>query len=277
MKFLKNLFSKPQANTITPSLSIDAFRDKVIESLKDQAPDVKVTKSETEASVLLIETNDGTSGQSDLNNIYKDVVLLGSAEVDAIEKAVGSILVAIRPAPSVSAENLIPLLRSAAYLGNASDDIKSLVSRPFYGDLFEICMADLPTAMRGLVSEDLNNLNLESPLTKARENMLALFPNLMCNDELGYTSLYFIQDHAHLSPSLILFDAFWEIADKKFPDGCVIAMPRRDQLFLFNLADADVIEKANYLVDITFKDNFNLLTEQLFVRKSGVISALAVA
>jgi len=210
-------------------------------------------------------------------NFYKDLTLFGGTIDDAIEKVIDGVLIAIRPAKSVESSDLLPLLRTSVYLGNLSNKTCQIISRPFHGELLEICMADLPTALRGLQDEDLANLQLDAPLSVARDNMRALLPKTYRDTSLEFAALYAIEDHAYLAPSLVLFDEFWDLADKEYPNGCIIALPRRDQLFLIDLSDPNAVENAQHLVRVTFADDFNLLTPELYVRKAGVISVLDVA
>lgn len=283
MSFFKKFFGKTSAPTesgITSSdkqTSLEAFRDQVFQTLQEQAPDLQIAKDEADVSILNIEADDGMSGQCNLTNFYKDLTLFDGSLEEAVQKVIDGVLVAVRPAKDVEPSDLLPLLRTAAYLGNASNEMIQKISRPFHGELLEICMADLPTTLRGLQSEDLDGLQLDAPLQVARENMRKLLPGTYRDISLEFAALYSIEDHAHLAPSLVLFEEFWADADKDYPNGCIIAMPRRDQLFLIDLSDPNAVQNAQHLVRVTFEDDFNLLTPQLFVRKAGAISILDVA
>lgn len=283
MNFFKKLFGKTAASpgqeaaSSDGQISISDFRDLIFESLQEQAPDLKVAKDETDLAILNIEAEGGMSGQSNLNNFHKNLTLFDGSLEEAVQSVIDGVLVAVRPAKTVEASDLLPLIRTAAYLGNASNNMSQIISRPFHGELLEICMADLPTALRGLQAEDLEALQLETPLSTARENMRKLLPGIYRDTSLEFAALYSIEDHAHLAPSLVLFEEFWASADKDYPNGCIIAIPRRDQLFLIDLSDPNAVQNAQHLVRVTYEDDFNLLTPQLFVRKAGVISILDVA
>lgn len=281
MNFLKKLFGKSapaqDAAPLEGQISISDFRDLVFDKLSEQAPDLKVMKDDTDVSILNIDAENGMSGQSNLNNFHKNLTLFDGSLDEAVQNVIDGVLVAVRPAKAVEPSDLLPLIRTSAYLGNASNEMTQKISRPFHGELLEICMADLPTTLRGLQSEDLDGLQLDAPLQVARENMRKLLPGTYRDISLEFAALYSIEDHAHLAPSLVLFEEFWDAADKDYPNGCIIAMPRRDQLFLIDLSDPNAVQNAQHLVRVTFGDDFNLLTPQLFVRKAGAISILDVA
>ena len=274
MSFFKKLFSKAETSSGEPAFTIADFREEVIQKLNAEAPDVITTKSETEISVFNVETQDGFAGQINLNNNYQNIVQHGGSKTEAVQSIFDTILVGVRPPPPVSKDDLYPLLRTPNYMGNATPEVQEKIGKPFLGELYEICMADLPTSLRGLLSDDLDTLKIDDPLAAARENMRNLLPQMFRDDSLEFAVLYSIEDHAHLGPSLVLFDEFWTQADKDFPQGCVIAIPRRDQLFLLDLADPNVVENARQLVQVTFADNFNLLTTELYLRKEGAFSVL---
>lgn len=283
MNFFKNLFGKttvsPESGGISANdqITLEAFRDKVFQTLQEQAPDLQLSKDETDVSILNVETDDGMSGQCNLTNFYKDLTLFDGSVEEAIQKVIDGVLVAVRPSKAVELSDLLPLLRTVAYLGNASNETTQKISRPFQGELLEVCMADLPTTLRGLTDSDLEQLQTDAPLQIARENMRKLLPKTYRDTSLEFAALYSIEDHAHLAPSLVLFDEFWQNVDQDYPNGCIIALPRRDQLFLIDLSDPNAVENAQHLVRVTFEDDFNILTPELYVRKAGVISMLDVA
>lgn len=277
MTFSKTMFEQTNRERQEGKISISEFRDQVLAKMQQQAPDISVVKNAEDVAMLDVSTSDGTEGQCTLTNFYENFILFDGAQEEAIQQVVDGILVAVRPEPDVTPSNLLPLIRTAAYLGETPDEMRKSISQPFCGELYEVCMVDLPTALRGLQKSDLEQLQIDAPLATARENMRKFLPAMFKTDDLGFADLYSIEDQGHLAPSLILFDEFWERVEKDYPNGCIIALPRRDQLFLIDLSDPNAVENAQHLVRVTFADNFNLLTSELYVRKAGVISILDVS
>jgi hypothetical protein len=73
-----------------------------------------------------------------------------------------------------------------------------------------------------------------------------------------------------LSPTLILLDEFWTSIKDRYSGDVLIAVPRRDQLFILN-DNVDGRALARRLIDITFRDDFSLLSERIFARRNGKI------
>ncbi|HWI86318.1 MAG TPA: hypothetical protein VNT42_08365, partial [Sphingomonas sp.] len=93
--------------------------------------------------------------------------------------------------------------------------------------------------------------------------------------ELGAGVLYYVEGNTMLSTSLILLDDFWKFVAARFPGNVLIALPRKDQLFLFD-DDGNAASRAaiRRLIDVTFEDNFNLLSRRLYARRGGTIVAV---
>ena len=278
MRFLKKIFGSNKENlgAETPSISMQEFRERVIVRLKDVNPDIISTRDENSEEMLHVSLGDELEGKCDLTNNYKSVVLLEENLDECIDRMVDGVVVGLGQHKTAKAENLRLLLRTSNYLHHSDTERVDKIAEPFCGELHKICMADLPTTLRGLNKEDFETLgtNNNSLLDIAKENTRQLLPKTFHDDSLGFAILFSIEDHAHLAPSLILFDEFWEQADKIFPDGCLIAIPRRDQLFLLNKADPNAISNVKQLIHVTFEDDFNLLTAEIYVREKGVISLL---
>ena len=93
------------------------------------------------------------------------------------------------------------------------------------------------------------------------------------DDRLRVTTLYFIEGNTLLSPTLILLDEFWASIKGRYPGDVLIAVPRRDQLFIFN-DNAEGPALARRMIDVTFKDNLNLLSDRIYARRNGKIVAV---
>ena len=73
-----------------------------------------------------------------------------------------------------------------------------------------------------------------------------------------------------LSPSLILLSEFWTSIADRYPGDVLIAVPRRDQLFILN-DDVRGSTLARRLIDVTFQDGLSLLSNKIFARRNGNI------
>ena len=278
MHIFKKIFRRNsnKPNVTDQTISMAEFRNLIIERLNEIDPDIKSVPDETHNQLLTVSRDDGSQGQCDLTNNYKNITLLNNSVEDTVEFVIKTIFEGLGPKHDVGRDDLFLLLRTSNYLQFNDPAQIEKISKPFCGELHQLCMADLSATLRGLTQEDIESLKSEDTtlIEIAKENTRQLLPKTFHDDSLGFAILFSIEDHAHLAPSLILFDEFWEQADKIFPDGCLIAIPRRDQLFLLNKADPNAISNVKQLIHVTFEDDFNLLTAEIYVREKGVISLL---
>jgi uncharacterized protein YtpQ (UPF0354 family) len=104
----------------------------------------------------------------------------------------------------------------------------------------------------------------------ALSNIRKWLGHIKSDDQLRVATLYFVEGNTMLSPTLILLDEFWNAISSRYPGDVLIALPRRDQLFIFN-DNAQGHVAARRLIDITFRDGFSLLSDKLFARRGGRI------
>ncbi len=132
-------------------------------------------------------------------------------------------------------------------------------------------MVDRPDSMSPLGPKDVPDKDFQSLRRTALGNVQRWLPKVVSDGRLQHGMLYFVKDNTMLSPSLILLDEFWKSIETRFPDGVLIAIPRKDQLFIFDDGDAAVRFAARRLIDETIHENFNLLSPNLYARRGGKI------
>ena len=134
-------------------------------------------------------------------------------------------------------------------------------------------MADRPDSIAPLEPEDVEGKDMASLRIIALDNQRRWLPKLVSDDSLKSGTLYFIEDNPMLSPTLLLLDDFWQSVAKRFPGDVIIALPRKDQLFLFD-DNAQARIRALQLIDATFQEQFNLLSPVLYARRNGQIEVV---
>ena len=150
-----------------------------------------------------------------------------------------------------------------------------MIYNPLIGDLNEVIMIDSTEAMTVHNRRDLADLSDEKVREIALKNVETHLPSLVLDDSsLPNISLYYIENNPHLTSSLIFLTEFWTMVDEKHPDGVLFALPRTDQLFIVDMNIADAENRLKQLVEATFEDNFNLLSEKIFVFKDREIVLL---
>jgi uncharacterized protein YtpQ (UPF0354 family) len=144
--------------------------------------------------------------------------------------------------------------------------------KPFVGELMIVYMTDLPGSMSPVARNEFLK-DLAELRTIALSNVRKWLGHVKSDDQLQAGTLYFVEGNTMLSPTLILLDEFWTFIKNRYPGDVLIAVPRRDQLFVFN-DDVQGAALARRLINITFQDNFSLLSDRIFARRNGRIVAV---
>src|SRR5262249_48383285 len=135
---------------------------------------------------------------------------------------------------------------------------RGALTEAFVDGLAIVYMADMPGSMsivaRGEFPKDIAEAH-----KIALSNVRKWLGRVKSDDRLRVTTLYFVEGNTLLSPTLILLNEFWTSIRDRYPGDVLIAVPRRDQLFIFN-DNAEGPALARRMIDVTFKDNLNLLS-----------------
>ena len=170
----------------------------------------------------------------------------------------------------VSDEEIVAVLRTRDYVDQMGPEI---LREPLGADLTILYMADRPDAMEPLSKDQLPGKSLADVRRVALSNIRKWLPKVVANNDLGDGALYYVEGNTMLSTSLILLDDFWKSVAGRFPGDVLIALPRKDQLFVFD-DNAKTRAGARRLIDATIEENFNLLSPQLYARRGGKIVAV---
>ena len=173
--------------------------------------------------------------------------------------------------PVVSEQNLVAVLRDKTYTDQVSK--AGTLMEPLVGELMIVYMADMPGSMSVVGRKQFPDKEIADLRRVALGNVSKWLDHIEFDDGLQVATLYFIEGNTLLSPTLVLLDEFWASIKGRYPGDVLIALPRRDQLFIFN-DDANGKILARRLIDITFRDNFSLLSDKLFARRDGKIVAV---
>jgi uncharacterized protein YtpQ (UPF0354 family) len=174
---------------------------------------------------------------------------------------------------SAREENLIAVLRDKAYVDQVSKMKGDALIEPFVGELMIVYMADMPDSMAVVTRKQFSEKNLAELRRIALNNVLKWLGHIKSDDRLKAATLYFVEGNTMLSPVLILLDEFWTSIKDRYSGDVLIAVPRRDQLFILD-DNVDGRALARRLIDRTFQDGFELLSERMFARRNGEIVAV---
>jgi len=213
------------------------------------------------------------SSTADVTNLFAYINANPADLAKSVERFVNSTFEA--KSGKVGDSNIVAVIRSGEYVKSAAGTGVNLLHEPLGADLAVVYMADNPDSMSPIEAGDVPGRDLASIRRMALDNIGRWLPKVVSDDQLGFGTLYFVEDDTMLSPSLILLDAFWKSIEKRFPGDVLIALPRKDQLFIFDDGNPAVLQQARQLIEATFQDGFNLLSPRLYARRGGKIVAVS--
>jgi len=237
------------------------------------APGVTKVVADPDNMAQFTSTIDGDAVTSDVTNLFGYLSANPDEKPDeAIARFVRSIVESRSKA--ISDAMIVPVIRTRDYVKEADRTGQTLLHEPFGADLVTVYMADRPDSMAAIGIKDLPGRALEDVRKTALGNLRKSLSKVAQDDGLGAGILYYVDDNPMLSPSLLLLDEFWQSIADRFPGDVLIALPRKDQLFIFD-DDPKGEAVARRLIELTIEEDFNLLTPQLYARRKGQIVAVS--
>lgn len=251
--------------------NIGELREAVMAAAR-AAPGVTKVVADPDNPAQFISTIGEDTVTSDVTNLFGYLSAYPDENADeAIARFVRSMAEGLSKA--ISDDIIVPVVRTRDYVEDAARRGQELLQEPIGADLVTVYMADRPDSMTPIGVRDLPGRALEDVRKTALANLRKSLPKLVEDDGLGFGMLYYVDDNPMLSPSLLLLDEFWQSIAARFPGDVLIALPRKDQLFLFE-DDPKHAAGARRLIELTIEENFNLLTPQLYARRGGRIVAV---
>jgi uncharacterized protein YtpQ (UPF0354 family) len=171
---------------------------------------------------------------------------------------------------SAGEENLIAVLRAKNYVDRIGKMKGGALMEPFVGELMIVYMADMPGSMSIVTQKEFPEKNFAELRRTALSNVRKWLGQVKSDDQLKAATLYFVEGNTMLSPTLVLLDEFWISIKDRYSGDVLFAVPRRDQLFILN-DNVDGRVLARRLIDMTFRDDFDLLSGRVFARRNGEI------
>lgn len=206
----------------------------------------------------------------DLTNLYRRLDAYPGEDVDA---AIDQFLSQLDPDPgrTVSEANLVVVLRPRAYVEHLRQKGVNIRHQPLTGDLHAVYMADLPDSMSPLLDGEMAHRSNDELGTIARRNVSQWLAKVVASKEIPGAVGYSVDGNTFLASGLVLLDEFWSTVDPKLAHDPLIVVASYDQLFLVDASNQQAEALARQLVEFTFQDGFNLLSDQLYQRRNGRI------
>lgn len=263
--FLQRAFAQP----LRPA-SIAELRDLVIAKLKTKPGVSGVVPVKRQPAVIQAQIG-GARSTINVTNLFAQLNAYPDREMSETIETFIRPLVQQSPKP-VDTGSIVPVLRTTAYVGSLRKTGVRAIDRFFTGDLSILYMVDGPDSMSpvsgadiGLAPANVHGIalaNLEKWLGKMGADDRKLFVH------------YSVDGNEMLAPSLLLLDGFWQRIAPRFRGDVLIALPRRDQLFIFDASDPQAEAAARRLIAVTWNDTFNLLSGKLYRRRNGRIAVV---
>lgn len=245
-----------------------ALRDHVIGILRRTPGITEVTPDRTAAEKLSSKVGDNIVS-SDLTNLFNRLRAYPDDNPDAM---IGEYIRALTQFAQGKG-SFVLVLRTEGYMTEAGKSMPNLLYDPYVGDLCIAYMVDRPDSLTPVSLDDFPDKPANDIRSEARANARQWLAKVVADTAFGVGSLYYVEGNTTLSPSLVLFEGFWTSIQPRFPGNALIALPRRDQLFVFDdTQDGKAIAKR--LIEVTMKEDFSLLSSRLYARRSGKIVAV---
>lgn len=246
---------------------IEDLRTHVMDLMRSKPGVTSVTPDPTDPAKFTTIAGDRIT--SDLTNLFHRIRSYPDEDADQLIAQFTGFL-ADTQNRNVSEENLVAVLRTRNYVELLSQDQPAPLSEPLAGELNIVYMADMPDSMSAVKVDELPGKTLPQVREIAFANVKKWLDRVVSDDSLDPLMLYYIEDNTMLSPTLILLDEFWASIPKRYSGDVLIAMPRRDQLFIVD-DNASGKEQAQRIIEVTLPDDFAILSGQLFARRGGKI------
>jgi len=250
---------------------LGAFRERVMEAFR-KAPGVKtVVPDAGDPAKLTVNMSDSLSLVTDVSNIYRYLNAYPKEDVDAaIQRLVRASVGGGKE--EISEGNIVVVLGTREYTDFVSRAMRDeAVVEPLVADLMVLYMADLPDSMQPCTRKEAEKLDGVDLHQMAQRNVRQFLPKVQLTELGTMGALFAVKGNEMLSPSLILFDEFWDSIKDRFPGDVLIAVPRNDQLFIFDAENPGSEKAARALIRVTMKEGFNLLSDKLLARRGGRI------
>jgi uncharacterized protein YtpQ (UPF0354 family) len=266
---------KPPKSKARSLGNMGEFRARVISALAEQR-EVESVLADASDSAKFSFTIGDRSSTADLSNLFG---YLNAYPEEDVDSAVGRFMNALTldGAESTSEDSVVCVIRSRDYIDDVKAIDPTILCEPLGADLWVLYMADRPDSMAPLTSADMPEKNLEEVRQIALSNVRNWLGRVVADAGLYNGVLYYVEDNTMLSTSLLLVDESWDTISGRFPGDVLLALPRKDQLFLFDDDGPKSRTRAlaRQLIQVTLDEGFNLLSPLLYARRNGEIEVVS--
>jgi len=281
MSFLKKLLGRKRSKPDQSDLPIDAtLRERVIHELAQACPGLEFSAAPDDPAKICATENKTELAMLDISNLAGQIRAYSDMDIDAsVTRYVNAFAASQNPETNLSDDTIYPALRPMDYVKAVKAENPDIVTAPFHGDLHIIYLADNPDSMQAVSEQDLETgtITARSPKAlgeRALQNLHQWLPRLVCDSTQQVMHLYYVKDNPLLTSGMALLPEFWQLLERRHGSEFLFALPRKDQLFVFEPSFHKQLTAAKMLINATWEDNFNLLSPMTFKWVDGEIEVL---
>lgn len=171
--------------------------------------------------------------------------------------------------------DFIPVVRTKSYIAGIANLNRDVLVDRLLSDLQIIYMVDRSDSVSPVSLSEFPGKTATAVRKEAYDNARGWLNKIVSDDISGLGMLYYVEGNTMLSPSLILLSEFWESIKSRFPGNALIAIPRRDQLFIFD-DSPEGRSVARKMIKVTVDESYGVLSSTLYARRGGKLMALAM-
>ncbi|MBN9258957.1 MULTISPECIES: hypothetical protein [unclassified Mesorhizobium] len=270
------------AHSDTPVLKdAEALRTEVISLLKADSRVKTVTPDPVDAARLSVTTVHSGKEQNlevDVTNLLGRLRELSPEEVEPGIQRFLNFLVFVEADKGFDSDHLIANIRPREHLdafkGDAAPE-KNPVYEDLAGDVVILYQIDGEDSLGSVPVSDIGGRSLTQLRQLALENIDKQMSKVRQEKIREGISIFTVEGDEAISPALLLTDKFWALIEPQFPGGVVIAIPRRDAIFVFDKRLPKALRIARALIAKVFQDEPDLLSEYIFERRDGTLQVVA--
>jgi len=262
---------------------VATLRTEVISRLKTDSR-VKEAIPDPADPARLNVTSTQSSGEDqkllvDVTNLLGRIRDLPAAEAETEIQRFLRVVVLADTEGGFDAAHLIANIRPLEHLGPLGPEDAEPGKGPAFevlaGDVVILYQIDTADSLASVSLSDAGGRSLAQLRGLALENINALMPQVRRSEFSDGVSIFTVEDDEAVSPALLLTDKFWTLLGSQFPNGVLIAIPRRDAIFVFDKRLPNAAQMARTLINTMFKTEPDLLSEYIFERRDGKLHVVA--
>ena len=214
----------------------------------------------------------GMKVESDLTNLFGHLSLYPEENADV---TIARWFNSVKEGGNGIKVDFIPVVRTKSYIAGITNLNRDVLVDRFLSDLQIIYMVDRPNSVSPVSLREFPGKTATAVREEAYDNARGWLNKIVSDDISGLGVLYYVEGNTMLSPSLILLSEFWESIRSRFPGNALIAIPRRDQLFIFD-DSPEGRSVARKMIKVTVDEGYGVLSSTLYARRGGKFTALGM-